>query len=85
MGGQPTVGFDINLQEVAKATGYETVLKAITREDLEEIMMVLKSANNSTFLEISVNKGHRCDLGRPTTLPIENRVKFMENLQNNGN
>jgi len=83
VGGQPTVGFDINLQEVAKATGYETVLKAITLEDLEENIMVLKSANNSTFLEISVNKGHRCDLGRPTTLPIENKVKFMENFQNN--
>ena len=83
VGGQPTVGFDINLQEVAKATGYENVLKAITLEDLEENMMVLKSANHSTFLEISVNKGHRCDLGRPTTLPIENRIKFMENFQNN--
>ena len=83
MGGQPTVGFDINLQEVAKATGYETVLKAITLEDLEKNIMILKSANNSTFLEISVHKGHRCDLGRPTTLPIENKVTFMESFQNN--
>ena len=38
---QPMVGFDINLQEVAKATGYETVLKAITLEDLEKNIMIL--------------------------------------------
>ena len=32
------------------------------------------------FLELLANKGHRDNLGRPTTLPAENKVQFMNNL-----
>jgi len=80
VGGQPTVGFDINFREIAKAVGYVTILYAETREEVISRLNILKSVQGPAFLEIRVNKGGRKDLGRPITTPIENKICFMKFL-----
>jgi len=80
VGGQPTVGFDINFKGVAKAVGYKTILGAETKEEINQSMDVLKKRKGPSFLEIRVNKGHRTDLGRPTMTPVEIKNEFMEFL-----
>jgi len=84
VGGQPTVGLDIDLPAIAKAVGYKQVFSVDTMEDLEESLTshLLPSASQDgpTFLEIKVKKGNRKDLGRPTTTPIQNKEAFMQFL-----
>lgn len=80
VGGQPTVGFDINFRGVAKAVGYKTILGAETKEEINRSMDILKKRKGPSFFEIRVNKGHRKDLGRPTMSPVENKNAFMESL-----
>ncbi len=80
VGGQPTVGFQLDIPSIAKACGYKTVLQAETKEDVINKINELKAGSGPSLLEIKVNKGARKDLGRPTTTPIENKEAFMKFL-----
>lgn len=81
VGGQPTVGFDIDFQNIARSCGYRNVLYADNRGDLKKSIEKIKRLNECCFLEIKVNKGFRDNLGRPTTSPIENKKSFMSFLK----
>lgn len=78
VGGQPTVGLNINLPAIAKAVGYKSVFSVSTKEELEKSLSHLGEA--PVFLEIKVKKGNRKDLGRPTTTPIQNKEALMHFL-----
>ncbi len=80
VGGQPTVGFEIDLCGIARASGYRWVESAETSATIRESMARLRAAEGPAFLEIRVNKGGRDDLGRPTTTTVENRDAFMKFL-----
>lgn len=80
VGGQPTVGFDIDLCGIARASGYRWVESAETSSAIRESLTRLRTAEGPAFLEIRVNKGARDDLGRPTTTTVENRDDFMKFL-----
>lgn len=77
VGGQPTVGFDIDINAIAKACGYKTALSVQTKEELKVCMVKLRSVDGPALLEIKVNKGARKNLGRPTTTPLDNKQAFM--------
>ena len=78
VGGQPTVGLNIDLPAIAKAVGYKSVFSVSTKEELEKSLPHLGEA--PVFLEIKVKKGNRKDLGRPTTTPIQNKEALMHFL-----
>jgi len=82
VGGQPTVGFDIRMDRIAKACGYELILKAETIEEISECLDIITKSKTIAFLEIRVNKGARKNLGRPKETPIENKRDFMAFLEN---
>ncbi len=77
VGGQPTVGLDIDLCTVAKAVGYRAAFSVDNREDLLALLDKVKELDGPVFLQVRVKKGNRKDLGRPTTSPIENKVALM--------
>jgi phosphonopyruvate decarboxylase len=78
VGGQPTVGLKIDLLTLAKAVGYETALRAQTKQEVEAAIQVLKSSRGPSLLEIRIRCGARADLGRPLTTPVENKLAFMQ-------
>jgi phosphonopyruvate decarboxylase len=78
VGGQPTVGFDMNLVRIAEACGYCRALSASSAEDLGRAFAELGSG--PALLEVRVTKGARADLGRPKSGPLENREAFMKKL-----
>jgi phosphonopyruvate decarboxylase len=80
VGGQPTVGFQIDILKIAKASGFKEVWRAESREGIKEKISLLKQTSGPALLEIRVNKGARKDLGRPIKTPIENKKEFMRNL-----
>ena len=77
VGGQPTVGLDIDIPRIARAVGYKHTFSVSTKEDLVDILNDVKAGDGPTLLEIKVKKGNRKDLGRPTTTPIENKDALM--------
>lgn len=81
VGGQPTAGFEINFQEIAKACGYKFVSSADSETDILNEFIKLRESDGPSFLEIKVNKGARNDLGRPTSTPQQNKQAFMNFLQ----
>ncbi|KAF5060437.1 hypothetical protein DSECCO2_325670 [anaerobic digester metagenome] len=81
VGGQPTVGLEIDMVGIAKACGYRLALSVSTAEELESAMRSLPKGDGPVFLEVKVNGGARPDLGRPKTSPRENRDQLMANLR----
>ena len=85
VGGQPTVGLNIDLPAIAKAVGYKHTFSVSTKLELEEILSSLCSQLSTEggpiLLEVKVKKGNRKDLGRPTTTPIQNKEALMEFLK----
>lgn len=80
VGGQPTVGFRVNLADVARACGYRVLESVAEPEKIGEAVRALRAADGPAMLEIRVRKGARKDLGRPTSSPIENKQAFMRFL-----
>ncbi|MBQ9238988.1 MAG: phosphonopyruvate decarboxylase [Treponema sp.] len=86
VGGQPTVGLEIDLPAIAKACGYERIYSVETAKDLDSALAEIKSTfdggkNALTFVEVKVAKGARKDLGRPKSTPQENKAALMAFLK----
>jgi phosphonopyruvate decarboxylase len=81
VGGQPTVGFDIDIPTVAKAVGYQLILRAETPAEIDQGIRELRTQPGTGLMEVRVNKGSRPDLGRPTTTPVENKEALMKALE----
>ncbi len=81
VGGQPTVGLNINLPAVATALGYKYVYSVESKDRLKVLLENLKEIEGPVFLEVRVKKGNRKDLGRPTTSPIQNKEALMAFLK----
>jgi len=86
VGGQPTVGLQIDIPAIAKACGYEKVYTVATKEELDNTLSEIKfsfdnGSNILTFVEVRVSKGARKDLGRPKSTPIENKNALMDFLK----
>ena len=83
VGGQPTVGLNIDFQNIAKASGYDLVLHAKTNKEIIKSMEILKKFDGKVFFEIKVKKGFRKDLGRPTTTPKKNKEDLIKFIREN--
>ena len=81
VGGQPTLGHDINFTKIAQACGYKTITRVDNKEDIASILKQNKTSLGPHFIEIRVNKGNREGIGRPTVAPVDNKKNFMEFLQ----
>ena len=80
VGGQPTVGFGIDLPAVARACGYRAAWSVATEADIVAGFEQLKQTAGPALLEIKVNKGARANLGRPTISPSANKQALMSAL-----
>lgn len=76
VGGQPTVGHEIDLVGIANAMHYEHAICVETESQLKEALSD-KSVSGLRLIEVRVKKGNRKDLGRPTTTPIQNKEALM--------
>lgn len=81
VGGQPTLGFGIDICAIARACGYKEALTVTTAEEFDALAGRLDALEGPVLIELRVRINSRDNLGRPTTTPIENKVAFMGNLQ----
>ena len=80
VGGQPTVGLEMNLPQIGKAMGYKTVMNATNASELQAALSQLDDCAKPALLQVCVRKGNRKDLGRPTTTPQQNKEALMKEL-----
>tara|TARA_B100001093_G_scaffold353876_2_gene338329 strand:+ start:8411 stop:9541 length:1131 start_codon:yes stop_codon:yes gene_type:complete len=81
VGGQPTVGLEIDLPKIALASGYQNSVSVDSKEGLIAAVDDLKSKHGTSLLEVRIIKGSRPDLGRPSSSPEENKSAFMKKAQ----
>ncbi len=83
VGGQPTLGFDVDFCKIADACNYKNVFGPLkTETEISNALIELSSLNGPNFIDIRVKPGARADLGRPKSSPIENKKLFIEKLNN---
>lgn len=81
VGGQPTIGFDIDFKSIALGCGYKKAVQCATGEELAAALDSLRSEPGPCLVEVLVKKGNRKDLGRPTTTPLQNKEAFISFVQ----
>jgi phosphonopyruvate decarboxylase len=77
VGGQPTVGFIIDFQSIAKACRYKASWSADTISELDAKFNTFQKSIGPCLLEIKLISSSRSDLGRPTKSPLDNKKAFM--------
>lgn len=80
VGGQPTVGLQMNLPQIAEACGYQKAFSVSNINELKQQIETIKTLSGPILLEIKVKKGARKDLGRPNTTPLQNKEALMSFL-----
>lgn len=82
VGGQPTLGYGINIPEIAEACGYKKVISVNSTDEIADALTWALKTEGPTLIEIKVGINSREDLGRPKATPIENKVAFMNFIAN---
>ena len=81
VGGQPTIGLDIEIKPIAVGFKYVAVFQADNIEAIDELMPKIKAIDGPVLLEILIASSSRAELGRPTIAPKDNKVDFMRFLE----
>lgn len=77
VGGQPTAGATVDFCAIARACGYRWARRVATAEELTRAVEELRAVEGPALLEVTVKRGARQDLGRPTTSTWDNKREFM--------
>jgi len=80
VGGQPTVGFMIDIPAIAQASGYAHVRRVTEATELTAALQAIRELDGPVLLEVRVNTLSRSELSRPTITPADNRAAFMSFL-----
>lgn len=81
VGGQPTVGMQVNFPDIARACGYASAVRVKTAVEIQAALETARNVRGPAFIEILVKTGHRADIGRPTTTPVQNKTALMAFLK----
>ncbi len=81
VGGMPTVADSVDWLAVARACGYVSARRVADADALASALEALRAEAGPAFLQIDVNLDCRVDLGRPKSMPQDNKRAFMEALR----
>ena len=80
VGGQPTLGFEVDFLKIADAFNYKSSICAQTKDELTKALAQLDSKSGPILIEIKVGINSRKDLSRPKIHPVDNKINFMKNI-----
>lgn len=81
VGGLPTTAPTLRLASIAEANGYTACFSVSTIADAQKIIIQMRRAPDTVFLEIHTTSGSRAELSRPTISPAHNKQTFMASLK----
>jgi phosphonopyruvate decarboxylase len=77
VGGMPTISYDIDWENSVKAFGYKNVYKAVSEDEIEEVVKRAQKEEGPVLIEIMANTVSRNELTRPSIKPIDNKKDIM--------
>ncbi len=77
VGGFPTAAKNVDFCAVSQACGYRSAIEADSESSLRDALAALRGKEGPAILVIRCAIGARADLGRPKTMPAENKQAFM--------
>lgn len=80
VGGQPTIGLNIDLCQIALACGYCDASRVETLSEISAVMRANSTLSGPQFLEIQTRPENRANIGRPKSTPVENKTDLMKFL-----
>lgn len=80
VGEQKTGAENIDFESLSTAVGYSHFYLADSLDVLKNCWNDLNSQQGPIFLEIKLKPGSRDDLGRPQSSPVDNKIQFMEHI-----
>lgn len=81
VGGQPTIGLEIDFCQIALACGYRNAARVDTLGDIGTVISSISSEAGPQFLEIRTRPENRVEIGRPKSTPVENKTDLMSFLR----
>jgi phosphonopyruvate decarboxylase len=84
VGGMPTAGQQIKIDEIASACGYKYAATVDGSAELQQILPEFMQSSGPSLLNVIVKPGARSDLGRPKISPADCKINFMEKLGERG-
>lgn len=80
VGRQPTIANYLNFEKILEGFGFEKVIIVNNLEELNKSIKILKNKGKIALI-INTNDKSRKELGRPTTVPKENKKMFQKKLR----
>ena len=84
VGGQSTGARSIDFSVIAKACGYQSCARVVTKNDLKVALGIMVKNEGTSFLDVHIQPGARVNLGRPANSPQKAKDMFMNYLHKNG-
>ncbi len=81
VGGQPTVGLNIDMPTIAKSLNYKWSKRVYAESNLIDILKEIKDINGTWLLEIIIKPGDIENLGRPKSKPSDSLKNFKNNFK----
>lgn len=82
VGGQPSAGYTINLTDIAKACGYNTVGHAVsTREELQNVLGEYKAGEMPLFVDVKIRQGIRSNLPKLDIIHKAMKEELIQHLE----
>lgn len=81
VGGQATAAEALDMEHLAKASGYRHYYRVAQIGEFRDAMLEIKDLSGPILVEVRVKKGSRADLGRPQSSPQENKKAFMRQIR----
>lgn len=85
VGGQKTLGFEINISSIAKQCGYRRAIRIDSFQKLSDLSEDIFSVDGSNLIEILVNNNSRNDLLRPNIPLAKLKINFIHKLSESRN
>ncbi len=76
VGGQPSIAGQLNLAQIAAACGFQRVKRITEQQEIGGAVASAVDGIENGFIEIVCRAGHRGNLGRPKTSPLENKQQL---------
>ena len=80
VGGQPTLGSELNFKNIAKEFGYKKSFSISSLNNFDKILKNCLKYNFSSIIIVNCDKGYRKNLGRPERNMLVRKEKFLKLL-----
>jgi len=81
VGGMPTVGLSMSVDDMAGACGYAEVVSVKDEDELLSALPEFMMKDGPSLMNVIIKPGARKDLGRPAITPLVCKENFMKQLQ----